>query len=95
MAAFWNPENAIVETELAMAVKKKAVEEFSVIESKVGFYISVKFTWREEELHLASRRDRSQPKYYTDAGRLFKYILTKFHVTHFQVYLLPHNDQNE
>lgn len=85
----WNPENAITEPDLELAAKKEAVKKFYITQCTEGFYITVRLNWRDDDIHLATRRQRDRPKMFKSIGRLIEHIRKKFpSITFIQLHLL-------
>lgn len=85
----WNPENAITEPDLELAAKKEAVKKFYITQCTEGFYITVRLNWRDDDIHLATRRERDKPKMFKHIGRLIEHIRAKFpNITFIQLHLL-------
>jgi hypothetical protein len=75
----WLPENSIVDPELALMAQKGVITEFNIIEDvRGGFYITLRVTWRPELLHLATRRERDEPRMFMNLDRLVKHIREKY-----------------
>lgn len=66
----WNEDNSYLERDFVLATKKGIVESITIVESKEGYYLTVKVSWSKEELYISTRRDRSQPRYFKDLDRL-------------------------
>jgi hypothetical protein len=89
MSSPWNPRNAITVTELKQATELNTVEEISFVDSPEGWYVIVKLSWRDEDLHLTTLRDKGKPKYYTDMERLFRSFQKEYpSITHGKWYTL-------
>lgn len=85
----WNPENAITEPDLELAAKKDAVKKFYITQSTEGFYVTLRLNWRDDDLHLATRRERDRPKMFKSIGRLIEHIRQKCpNITFIQLHLL-------
>ncbi|MDD3465177.1 MAG: hypothetical protein PHH07_06840 [Candidatus Cloacimonetes bacterium] len=85
----WNPENAITEPDLELAAKKDAVTKFYITQCSDGFYITVRLNWREDDIHLSTRRQKDRPKIFRSIARLIQLIRRKFpNITYIQLHLL-------
>jgi len=87
----WNPDNAINEHDLEVAVRKGAVKRFYITQDpNEGFYITVRLVWRDDDIHLATRRERDKPRMFKSIGRLIEHIRLKYpKITLIQLHLLP------
>jgi hypothetical protein len=88
----WDPENSIVDSEVATMARKGLISEFNIIEfQNEVFYVTLKVNhWRDGILHLATRRVRSQPRTFKNLGRLVNHIREKYKtITKINLTLLP------
>lgn len=71
----WQPEHSITDPDLVLMAQQGAIIEFNIMEHPAGgFYITVRLNWRKELLHLATRRQRDQPKIFMNLERLVTHI---------------------
>lgn len=88
----WQPENSIVDAEVAVMAKKDAISEFNIIEHETDvFYVTMRLHhWRDGILHLATRRVREEPRMFMNLGRLVNHIREKYGtITEIKLMLLP------
>lgn len=68
----------ITEPDLITAHLTGYIKEMELHETGDGFYIKVKLTSRDDWLILTTRRDKSRPRIFKMAGKLFDYIRDNF-----------------
>lgn len=57
-----DPDNTLIEPDLSLYAKKGVIKDIHIQEVAEGFIVLIHLTWRTEDLYLATRRDRDQPK---------------------------------
>lgn len=95
MATPLDPDNTLNSAELALAARKNAVREFHIDQTGPGTWcVRVRLNWREEDLHLVTRRDRTQPRCFKNFNRLLQFIEKRYpKVLDIHLHLLPKLNQ--
>lgn len=68
------PENTIHDPDLALAARKGAIKQLTIVQTGEGFYIVVKLNRGDESIVLTTRRERDQPRYFKHFERLITHI---------------------
>ena len=86
-----DPDDGLIGPELALAVRKNAVREFHIEQTAPGTWcVRVRLNWREEDLYLVTRRNRTQPRLFKDFDRLLQHIEEEYSkIIDIQLHLLP------
>lgn len=71
-----DPDNTLIETELQLYARKHVIQDIHLLEEAEGFIVRVHLTWRPDDLYLATRRDRTQPKLFKSIRPLLDLLRT-------------------
>lgn len=75
----WPAENSVEDSNVATMALKGYVTEFNIIEHDVGlFYVTLRFNWRPDLVHLSTRRNKTEPRLFKDLTRLIAHIKEKY-----------------
>lgn len=70
--------HSITEANAAIADEHKSITSMRLIKNGASFTLFMKLNWLNEEVFLATARNRKQPREFVDMGRLIKYIEARF-----------------
>ena len=80
-------ENSILEPDLEVAIKQKALDTLQIMEVLEGYYVIVKLKWSADRIwYVTTRRERKNPKIYKDLNRLNEHLKKTYPTDCFVLY---------